>query len=152
VNVADEAGDGMVVAEDSDSLLSEEPALPASVLARLEVMSTTLAGVATRLRQVAASNSKTRRLAVGLVVSVGLDVALTIVVTLLTLTSLHQNTELHSSQLSACAIGNATRANERELWAHLIAIDPRHIATLDQSFQAYVDKTFANVNCAQVYK
>lgn len=143
------AGDGEVPPVDVWTRLIELGELLDKVSTRLEIM--------TRAQAVdRASGRKTRRLAIGLAVSIALDVVLTAVVTLLTVTALNQNAVLHASQLASCATSNDTRAEQRQLWAYVFQISgpPKTAAarTQEQKFLAFVDTTFAPVNCAAVYR
>lgn len=133
--------------------------LPDPVLARLEQVSAQLANVAEQLAAVAdttartaARERRTRRLAVGLAASFALDVALTIVVSVLSISALSQNATLHASQLSSCSVSNSTRADERLLWSYLFDLSGKPATPEVKKFLAYVDTTFAPVNCAQLYK
>lgn len=132
---------------------------PADPWERLEVVARQLNQVAERLRDVSAAqvkdraaSRKTRHLAVGLTVSIVLDVALTVVVSLLTISALNQGTTLHASQLAACAIGNQTRVDEEQLWDYLFDVTGGVKTAQEKQFLGYVDKTFAAVDCAAVYK
>jgi hypothetical protein len=142
--------------DDVEEFLEHRPALPDDVLARLEVISTQLEGVATRITDVAEVNRKenqrTWRFTIGLCASLGLDLVLTVVVTVLSLAALHANATLHSSQLTACAIGNQTRAQQRVLWQHLVAESKTPPTAEIKSFLDFVNKTFAPVSCSDVYK
>ena len=99
--------------------------LPGAVLDRLEAMSETLAQVAGRIEAVAARERRTRRLAIGLVISIILDVTLTIVVSVLSANAISQGSTLHKSQLAACAIGNEGRVNQLELWGFVLALSAK---------------------------
>jgi NAD-dependent oxidoreductase involved in siderophore biosynthesis len=129
---------------------------PANPLERLDALGGTLDAVTKRLAQVAESSRRTRHLAIGLTISIVLDVILTVVVTLLTVSALDQGTTLHASQLSSCAISNQTRVEQAQLWQYLFDLSgPPKTAqakAAEQKLLTYVDKTFAPVNCAQVYK
>jgi hypothetical protein len=129
--------------------------LSAAVLARLEAMSDTLVKVAGRLETVAARERRTRRLTLGLVVSIVLDVTLTIVVSVLSANALSQGSTLHKSQLAACAIGNQTRRGDVELWGYVLKLSaksPDSNQAQLRMFKAFVDKTFAPVDCAKLYR
>lgn len=126
----------------------------------MEAISDQLEGVARRIGEVAETNhtenQRTWRFTLGLGASLILDLMLTVVVTVLSVAALHANAILHSSQLTACAIGNQTRAEQRQLWEHLLAeatVKTSGPSTQEEKdFLAYVNQTFAPVNCATVYK
>lgn len=129
--------------------------LPGAVLERLEAMSDTLVKVAGRLETVAARERRTRRLTLGLVVSIILDVTLTIVVSILSANALNQGSTLHRSQLAACAIGNQTRHDQVKLWGFVLKLsakDPHSNQAQLRMFKAFVDTTFAPVDCAGLYR
>jgi hypothetical protein len=133
--------------------------LPADLLERMEAISRSLDAVAARLQQVATAqvtdrtaSRNTRRLAYGLGASLVLDVVLTVVVTLLSLSALNQGNTLHASQLAACAIGNQSKAEQEALWGYLFQLSGGAKTTQQKEFLAYVDKTFAPVDCARVYQ
>lgn len=102
------------------------------------------------------SAHRTRQMAIGLAVSIILDVVLTVVVALLSVSALNQNATLHASQLASCATSNETRAEQRQLWQYIFQISgtPKTTAekAREQQFLAFVNTTFAPVNCAAVYK
>lgn len=130
--------------------------LSSEVLTRLEQMSVTLEGVARRLQDVAETNRRenrrTRRYTLGLGLSLAVDVVLTVVVTLLSLSALSASSTLHQSQLTACGISNQTRAEQRQFWAALVSQHKLPPVTVSgEPLLAYIDKTFASVNCAAVY-
>lgn len=133
-----------------------EPVLEGDNLDRLQQLADTLSEVVRQLAAVAETGRKTRRLTVGLTVSFALDMILTIVVTLLTFFALNQGSQLHGSQLAACAITNQTRAEEQSLWAYIFqtAAPPKTAAeqVTEQKFLAHVDAIFAPVDCASVYR
>jgi hypothetical protein len=135
-------------------MVTGEPAFFADLLDRLEQLGTQLDGVAERLAQVDIAATRTRRLAWGLAGSFVLDVALTIVVTVLTIGAVTQGSSLHASQLAACSISNQTRENERTLWGYLVSVSEQSPkANKDElvKFQQFVNKTFAPLNCTQIY-
>lgn len=135
---------------------------PADHLARLEELSKALKQVAEDLRlervawqKVADAGRRTRQLAIGLAVSFTLDVVLTVVVTLLSVSALNQGATLHASQLAACAVGNQARAQQVTLWNEVLALSaqsPHANQQMDEAFKRFIMKTFAPVNCAEVYK
>jgi len=129
-----------------------EGALPEAVLARMEEVSHALGDVSRRLQAVAESSKNTRRLAIGLAVSIFLDVALTIIVTLLSLSALSQGSTLHQSQLAACSITNQSRIEQRALWGYLFQLTGGVKTLQEKQLLNYVDKTFAPENCAVIYK
>lgn len=136
-----------------------EQSFPDPVLERLEALTQQLVMVSERLSEVAAAGAatagregRTRRLAVGLAVSFILDIALTIVVSILSVSALNQNATLHASQLSACALSNTTRADERLLWSYLFDLNGKPATSEVKKFLAYVDTTFAPENCGALYK
>jgi hypothetical protein len=142
-------------------MLSEEAL--AGIMARLETLGMALGLVTSGLQAVTAAQvadraagRRTRQLAVGLGVSIVLDVVLTVVVTLLTLSALSQGETLHASQLANCASSNDTRAEQRQLWQYIFQLTgpPKTAAQKagEQKFLAFVDLTFAPVNCTQAYK
>lgn len=63
----------------------------------------------------------------------------------------------HSTLVAACQAGNVTRTQERGLWGHLYKSalaehpTPAQLAA-DRTLIAYVNKTFANRDCAAVYR
>jgi hypothetical protein len=131
-----------------------EPVLPEAVLARMEALGEALNDVSQRLQTVSENARNTRRLAVGLTVSLILDVLLTVTVTLLSLSALNQGTVLHQSQLTACSLTNQSRAEQRALWSYLFQQDVRATAKerqREQQLLQYVDKTFAPENCSALY-
>lgn len=136
---------------------------PVNAWARMAELGQLLDEVSRRLKTVSdaqivdrASSRRTRRLALGLAMSIVLDVLLTVVVALLTITSLNQNATLHASQLVSCANSNDTRAEQRRLWAYILRISapPKTAAAKaqEQQFVAFVNATFAPVNCAAIYR
>jgi hypothetical protein len=132
-----------------------DEALEASVLDKLGALTTELGRVAERLDSVASREKRTRRLSWVLAISFALDIILTVVVALLTVSAVNQASSIKSSQLAACAIGNATRADERALWGYLVQLSDKNPGTNQselQKFDAFVNKTFAPVNCSQVYQ
>jgi hypothetical protein len=135
-----------------EPLTDADRGLPEDPWQRLEVVAKQLAVVADRLAQVADTARRTRHLAIGLTVSIVLDVALTVVVTLLTVSALSQGTTLHASQLAACAIGNQNKLEQQQLWGYLFNLTGGPKTSEEKQFLTFVDKTFAPVNCAQVYK
>jgi hypothetical protein len=133
-------------------MTADEGLPPADVLGRLENLSRALDGVAARLQEVSISGRQTRRLAVGLAVSFALDIVLTVVVTMLSLSALSQGATIHASQLSACSIGNQTRVQEQQLWAYLFQLGGGVKTPQQRQALAYIQKTFAPVDCAALYK
>lgn len=136
---------------------------PADPLARMEELGRALNEVAANLatereawQKVAAEGRKTRHLTIGLAVSIVFDVVLTVVIAILTVNALDQGSTLHASQLASCSISNTTRVEQQQLWVYLFQLSgPPKTAQAkaqEQKFLAYVDKTFAPVNCAQVYR
>lgn len=138
-------------------------------LGRLEQLGGLLDKVAAQLAEVAKSAAETRALAVkvethsrrtrtlalGLAVSFTLDIVLTVVVTLLSVGALNQGATLHASQLTACAIGNQARTQQITLWNEVLALSaqsPNANQKTDEAFKQFIVKTFAPVNCAEVYK
>lgn len=134
----------------------EGGAQPADPLDRLDQLGTTLDAVSLRLTEVAASSRRTRHLAIGLAVSIVLDVILTAVVTVLSVSALSQGADLHAAQLASCASSNDTRADDRELWQYLVQLSgPPKTAVAkaqEDKLLAFVDTTFAPVDCAKVYQ
>lgn len=133
----------------------DSEALPDAVLSRLEAMSDTLAQVAGRIEAVAVRERRTRRLTWGLAISIILDVTLTVVVSVLSANAISQGSTLHKSQLAACVIGNQTRQGDVELWGYVLKLSaksPDSNQAQLRMFKAFVDKTFAPVNCEQLYK
>jgi len=126
--------------------------LSTAALARLEAIGIQLDAVSVRLQEVSKSNRATRRLAVGLAVSLVLDVLLTVTVTLLSLSALSQGASLHQSQLAACAIGNDSRSEQQALWSYLFELSGGARTPQQKEFLTYVDKTFKLVDCNAVYK
>lgn len=130
-------------------------ALSAVVLERLEGIGTVLDTVSRRIEAVAARERRTRRLTWGLAVSIILDVTLTVVVSVLSANALSQGSTLHRSQLAACAIGNQTRLGDVELWGYVLRLSAKS-PNSDQAqlrmFKAFVDTTFAPVDCAGLYR
>jgi hypothetical protein len=122
------------------------------VLARLEELTEKLTEVAIQLGKVAGRENRTRRLTVGLAASLAFDIALTVVVSILSISALSQNATLHASQLSACALANTTRADERLLWSYLFDLNGKPATAEVKKFLAYVDTTFAPENCGVLYK
>ena len=127
--------------------------LSAAVLDRLDAMSKTLEKVAKRIEAVAGRERQTRRLAWMLAASFALDIILTVVVTVLSVNALSQANAIHQSQLAACTVSNTTRAQQIELWEFLFKLAGPKTASnpQDQALLKFVKKTFAPVNCAQVY-
>lgn len=135
-------------------------ASPDPALTRLEHLSSVLDGVAAQLAAVAGREARTRKITWALAVSLVLDVALTIVVTVLTFAAIHDTSAvrtaqagLHASQLAACAAGNQSHAEQRQLWGHVIAqaaAGPGSNKTGLDQFQAYINRTFAPVDCAKL--
>ena len=70
--------------------------------------------------------------------------------------------ELHAGNVSACQLGNQTRAAEVALWEHVAAISKpqpgesaaqrRRRAQVLAAFLTYVHKTFAPRDCAAIYR
>lgn len=108
--------------------------------------------ISKRLLEVASSGRRTRHLALGLAVSIVLDVALTVVVTLLSVSALDQGATLRASQLSACAMGDQSRAEQIRLWDYVFQLSGGAKTDQQKEFLVFVEKTFAPVNCAQLYK
>ena len=129
---------------------SKEPLSP-PVLRRLEFMSGQLGDIAGRLAVVAAAGRKTRQLTIGQGVSLVANIALTVVAILLVIGAVSANSALHQSQLTACGIGNQTRTEQRALWAYLEQQHAVPPSINGGDFLAYIDKTFADVNCMAVY-
>jgi hypothetical protein len=126
------------------------------ILARLDALTTSLGTIAKTLGEVSGAFHRTRRqgmrIAIALAVSFALDVALTIVVTLLSVSSLNQASAVHSSQLAACAVGNQGRVEQQQLWGYLFQLSGGAKTPQERQLLQFVDKTFAPVNCAQLYK
>jgi hypothetical protein len=127
---------------------------PANDLDRLDALGLTLNHVLERLDRVASRERTTRHLTWGLATSLVLDIALTIIVSVLTIMAISQGYTLHASQLNSCANGNETRAAQRTLWSYVITTTEKtshaNQSTLN-SFEQFVDRTFANVNCSKLY-
>jgi len=142
--------------------VTEDSGLPGpdAVLARLDMLTESLGVVATQLGRVSELFTRTRRqgirIVAGLAVSFVMDVVLTIVVALLSVSSLSQASAIHVSQLTACSIGNESRVAQIQLWGYVLQLagSPKTPAEeeRDRKFLAYVNRTFAPVNCAQLYK
>ena len=125
--------------------------LPEDVLSRLEALSDKLNDVSKQLQKVADASRNTRRLAIGLAVSLVLDVLLTITVTLLSLSALSQSAAQHQSQLASCAISNDSRTQQRALWGYLFNLAGGAKTSEQKQFLGYVNKTFSPINCAKLY-
>lgn len=130
---------------------ADEAPLSEAALARMEALGETLNQVATTLNTVRERERTTRRLAIGLVISVFLDVALTVVVSILSVNALSQNSNLHQSQLAACAIGNQFRTQQVQLWDYLFQLSGGVKTAQERQLQTYVEKTFSPVDCARLY-
>ena len=65
-----------------------------------------------------------------------------------------QQQAIHSSQLSACALGNRTRRDQISLWLGVIAAqknpNPAEKNATDQ-FLTLLNSTFAPIDCAKLY-
>jgi hypothetical protein len=145
---------------------ADDAALPGAALERLEQLGQLLSEVTEQLAAVARSAAEARALAVrvdrysrrnrqlgfALGGSFVLDIVLTVVVTILSIGALNQNATIHASQLTACAIGNQGRASQEQLWAYLFQLTGGVHTPQQKAAMAFVDKTFAPVNCAEVYK
>lgn len=84
-------------------------------------------------------------------------IAFDIVLTVAILVVSYLFAQQHSNLVAACQAGNQTRAQERGLWGHLYAGALQEHPTLaqlaaDRKLIAYVNKTFANKDCAAVYR
>ena len=131
-----------------------------------------LEDVDAELKRLNAYGRTSRHLIAGLAVSLLLDVILTIVVAVFAVQAHEANSRatiagatasaIHSSQISACQIGNQLRVRQVGLWEHLIAVSQpppqetaaqkRQRAKTAAAFLVYVKKTFPRLNCQQVYR
>jgi hypothetical protein len=127
-----------------------------------------LTGMAGELNRLGAYGKRNRRLIWFTIVSLAVDVALTVVVGLLAVQSHHASvTAQHASasNLALCQAGNTARAQNRELWDHLIQESltsaPRPGETPAQRAQAkkeldglrsYVNTIFGSRNCSALGK
>ena len=68
------------------------------------------------------------------------------------MTAVNQGSSVHQSQLAGCAISNQTRADERQLWSYLFQLSGGTKSPQAKKFLVFVDKTFAPLNCSQLYK
>jgi hypothetical protein len=69
---------------------------------------------------------------------------------------------VHATQISACEVGNQSRAQQVALWEHVAGISApapgetaarrRHDAQVLAAFLGYVHKVFAAKNCAALYR
>jgi hypothetical protein len=128
--------------------------MPDQALPQLAALAGQLDAIADRLQKVADVARRTRRLTIALAASFILDIALTIIVTFLTLSAIQQGDVIHQSQRAACAVGNEARLQQIQLWGYVIGLSQNRPGQDKQQlkqFQAYIDHTFAPVNCAKLY-
>lgn len=135
----------------------------------------TLQGTADELagmrRELAAMNTyghRNRHLIAGVAVSIALDIALTVIVAVIGIQAHHASdvaslaaAQNHASALASCRTSNVSRAAEVQLWTHLVAVTPPAAGTKPavataarlraSALLAYVRKTFAPRDCAQIY-
>jgi hypothetical protein len=115
----------------------------------------TLGKISERLETYAVYGKRSRRIIAALAVSFTLDIILTVIVTILSASALHHSTAVHQSQLAACAIGNQTRRGDVELWGYVLKLSaksPNSNQAQLRMFKVFVDKTFAPVDCAKLYR
>jgi hypothetical protein len=110
-----------------------------------------------------------RRLLIGLVISFALDITLTILVTIATFQAHSASSQakataaqLRANQITACGVGNQTRAEQIQLWSHLAAQSkpapgstPQQIRRERQTVAAllaYVRQTFRHLDCRSLYR
>lgn len=137
--------------------------------AALTVMAGQLEAVNKRLDLAEKAAKRSRRIIVGLVVSLVLDVTLTILVTVFALQAHDASAQasatvaqLHASEIESCDASNQTRLQEIALWSHLASVSkpsptetPAQAAAgkkAVQQFLAYVVRVFAPRNCADLYR
>jgi hypothetical protein len=111
--------------------------------------------------QIVAQQRKSKRTIRFLIVSVAFDIALSVSLIFLAAGQASVSGQIHSSQVTACGIGNATRAAQIALWDHVIAtaaVPPHETAAQRKArlarlagFRAYVKSTFHPVNCQALY-
>lgn len=128
-----------------------EVVLPEAVLVRLEALGESLNDISRRLAKVAEASRNTRRLTIGLGISLVLDVLLTVTVTLLSLSALNQGSVLHQSQLAACNLSNQSRVENKALWGYLFQLSGGVKTSQERLLLNYVNKTFAPENCTKLY-
>lgn len=141
-----------------------ESALGPDPLKTARDLQTALEGMTAQLGQVQASVRRSKRVIAGLIVSLILDLALTVVVSV-TAAQAHSASvqasatvsQLHATQISACQSGNQTRAQEIQLWTHLVSVSTNAKTTAaqrrtDEQLLAFVRATFAPRHCAAIYQ
>jgi hypothetical protein len=128
-------------------------------------MTAALNGLSKRLDAAESYGRRNRRLIAITIVSMLVDVALTVAVTV-ALVGVHHNaatvSQLHGTSVSACRLGNQTRAANVALWDHVAAISqPRAGESTAQrrrqekttaAFLTYVRKVWASRNCQSLYR
>jgi hypothetical protein len=111
-----------------------------------------------------AYGKKTRKLTIGMIVGWVLDIALTIIVAVGLVTTSSQANQLRTVQYNACVAGNAKNAQEIQVLHKLFDLTGSSVKqpgeteaqfektqTRLNEFYAYLDKTYAPVNCTKRY-
>lgn len=124
-----------------------------------------LDGVHAELKRLNAYTHRTRHIVWAIVVSLVLDLILTAVVVIGSVQLEHNKatlTQVHATQVSACAIGNRLRDEQRQLWYHIVAVSkpPPHLTVAQArkrtaalaAFLGYVRKVLPALDCARLYR
>ena len=131
---------------------------PAEVVSTTQDLTRALEGVETRLGEAIeqgvaeAKNEGKRKLRQFLAAAAVLIVLAAVIVSVI---------QLHNSQISGCQAGNGSRAQQVQLWDHLVGISKppkgESVAQIKQqeqetaAFLSYVHHVFAQRNCAKAY-
>ena len=126
-------------------------------------MTDTLGDFAAELKKLARRDRRVRLILRVLAVSLVIDVTLTIVVTVSAVSTRDNSAAIHRSQIAACATANSQRDSERAIWDYVLNDLTRPSpGESDQQkarskaavavIEAKVAATFADHNCAAVYK
>ena len=132
--------------------------------AALAEMALQLKAVNERLDSAEKAAKRSRRIIVGLVISLVLDVTLTIVVTFFAFQAHNASAQasatiaqLNATQIESCQAGNQTRAAEIQFWEHVYALAdvskaPAKQRKADNELIAYIRHVFSPRNCRALYK
>jgi uncharacterized membrane protein len=138
-----------------------QPAAPRDPVATARALTAALDGLSGDIKRLTDYGIRNRHLIWALIVSLILDLALTIVIALVAVQAHDANATALSAkaaQMALCEAGNTTRAQQRQLWFHLLTTPrlpgspPRTKAQQQQidAFKAYISQTFAPRDCHQI--
>lgn len=140
---------------------------PDGAVAAAQDLNETLQALERRLGEALRREKVTRRLAVGLAVSVLVDIVVTAIVTVSLIRSdaaaaqgrRNEATisQIHAAAVGACQQGNQTRAQQVQLWEHIYSLGvtaktPPAERAADNQLIGYVRHVFAPRDCAAVYR